>query len=84
MNLAKKEFIRCAKCGKNLIVKEPDGRLYFAFGRLDDEDKKAWKERTVAVEIIIEGKVSMRCWRRECRAWNELDTEELRKAGQTI
>lgn len=54
-------FVRCSLCGKELLVRQPNGLWRFRFGRNKD---------FVPVEMIIYGSVKMKCMRRSCRREN--------------
>lgn len=65
-------FVKCEKCGKNLIQRLPNGMLRFRFGR--DKFGKT------PVDIIIQGNVKIKCFRGNCghvQIINLLDFKEL-------
>jgi len=51
-------FIKCEKCGKNLIQQLPNGLFRFRFG-------KGVNGRT-PVDIMIHGNIKMKCLRGTC------------------
>jgi hypothetical protein len=59
-----KNFVVCEKCGKKLIERLPNGLFKFVFGG---------KNQPAPVEILIYGSIKIRCLRRSCRQWNNIN-----------
>ena len=91
----RKEFIRCNKCGKKLIVRTDSGLFHFAFGRVLDEagdvvtvqDEDGREHPMPAVEMQIHGVVYMKCISKDCRTaypdhWNKLSFFETKSMGE--
>jgi len=55
-------FIRCAKCGKKLIERLPNGIFKFTFGGKENPP----------VDLLIAGSIKMKCIRKSCKHWNEI------------
>ncbi len=65
-------FIHCEQCGKKLIFVRDNGTVVFRFG-------KSHKEKPIVdMEIVGEGKVFLRCLRRNCDHVTELDLTSLK------
>lgn len=62
-------FMKCEKCGKNLIERLPNGLLRFCFGKPSPDDKTCVSpaDYIVPVEIMIHGSIKMKCLRKSCR-----------------
>ena len=60
-------FIKCEKCGKNLIERLPNGLWRFRFGDSRGTDKRP------IVDMVINGSVKMKCLRRGCNHDNILN-----------
>lgn len=52
-------FVHCAKCGKKLLNRLPNGTWQFRFGKREGSDP--------AIEMEIHGSIRMICIRRSCR-----------------
>jgi hypothetical protein len=55
------QFITCPHCGKRIIVRKPNGLLYFLFGKSNN--------KVAPVEMYIQGSIKMRCTRASCKKW---------------
>ena len=64
-------FIKCEKCGKNLIQRLPNGLFHFKFGK--NEDGKT------PVDIKIHGNIQMRCLRGSCGHTQTINFFDLKK-----
>jgi len=76
-NMREKNFIKCEKCGKNLIVQVGNGEYHLRFGRIKDRDGRVIMESNSnqpkpSLELIIHGSVSIRCFAKDCDHWTEL------------
>jgi len=60
-------FIKCEKCGKNLIERMPNGLWRFRFGNPRGVDKHP------VVDMEINGSIKMKCIRGGCRHENILN-----------
>jgi len=70
LEMKKKNFYRCERCGKKIIERLPNGLWKFAFGRQRVEDDQG-KEicdcvSEPVVEMLVKGSIKMKCLRREC------------------
>ena len=61
-------FLVCAKCGKKLIQRLPNGLFYFVFGKKKDKEGKMFPFSPV--EIYLHGSIKIRCLSRECGHFN--------------
>ena len=57
-------FMLCEKCGKRLIERKANGMFKFVFGG---------KSNPPAVEMYIVGSIKMRCLRKSCGHWTEMN-----------
>lgn len=57
-------WLKCTKCGKKLLQRNPNGTFSFKFGRTSDVDN------TPIVDIKIHGSLTMVCIKRDCRHKN--------------
>ena len=55
----------CQYCGKKILRRKPNGLFVFKFGRNNNGEN--------VVEMEIFGSVKIRCFRDNCRAWNQFD-----------
>jgi len=69
-------FIHCAKCGKRLIERKPNGLFVFMFGK---------NGNSPAVYIEIHGSVKIKCFRPSCGHLNVINFfPEQFKATQEV
>jgi len=61
-----KEFINCEICGKRLIERKENGLYYFRFGQTSGEN-------LIPVEIYVIGSIKIKCIRKSCNHWNEIN-----------
>ena len=77
------KFIKCVACGKPVLERLPNGLWRFRFGKprmTDDADRPLMEEgRPVfqkvqtPVIIYIHGSLRIKCFRKKCNHWNELN-----------
>jgi hypothetical protein len=69
--MMEERFIKCPVCGKNLIVKLPNGLGEFKFGKrkIIDGEPVSKRNFSVPVEMQICGMVRMRCLADGCGSW---------------
>lgn len=63
-----KVYVLCEKCNKKLIERRPDGSFYFCFGRAP-----VFGIPYTPVEIKGFGNIQMKCLRKSCNHWNNLN-----------
>ncbi len=68
-NIRKRTIIKCTKCGKVLLHKLSDGTLEFVFGR----SKETEIQTGAPIRMEIKGSVRMKCLRKSCNNWNEIN-----------
>jgi len=76
--MSQKNFVKCEKCGKNLIVQIGDGMYHLRFGRIKDKQGKVilepkTKDPKPSLEMVIHGSVSIRCFAKDCDHWTVLN-----------
>jgi len=60
------QIVRCAVCGKQLLIRKDNGLWVFNFGTFGPDKKSV-------VEMEIHGSIKMTCLRKSCRHNNVFD-----------
>ena len=75
-----KHLLKCSKCGKKLIERQPNGLFHFQFGSYYKDKKKEDGTREPAlnengdivpvVDIMIHGSIKIKCFKQGCQHIN--------------
>ena len=77
------KFVKCAGCGKPLLERLPNGLWRFKFGKprmidvsgrpIMEEGRPVFQKVQTPVVIYVHGSLMMKCFRKPCNHWNELN-----------
>jgi len=78
------KFIMCSKCNKPILERLPNGLWRFKFGKprmidgegrplLNGDGRPIFQKVQTPVVIYVHGSILMKCFRKKCDGWNELN-----------